>query len=235
MSRRHVKYVFLGIALTVVAGLVWSLARPGLLPPPVDAGDAAHATTATMAMTSTNAPTAAAPHGAAIATTPVTPTAATPALAGDQIATTGHTAATVTGMHLVQDDGQRKKWSLTAKSAEKPDLGRVQALAPRLTLYSDKGTALFITADKGTLDNQSRAFAFIDDVHATDGQDLHLTTQALTYDPQRRLLGSDRPFRLVGRGFELTGIGFEVNQETQHVRVWQRVRVVFSDGFGDLV
>ncbi|MBF0177942.1 MAG: LPS export ABC transporter periplasmic protein LptC [Magnetococcales bacterium] len=146
-----------------------------------------------------------------------------------------HHEAVATGLRLVQDDGQRQRWTLTAESAQKPDRGRTRAVEPRLTLFLERGSVLEVSAHEGTLDQQSREMAFMGDVHATDGGDLHLTTSLLRVDPARHLLETDQPFRLVGKGFELTGVGLEFNQDLQQVKVLQRVKAVILDGFRDLV
>ncbi|MBF0154756.1 MAG: LPS export ABC transporter periplasmic protein LptC [Magnetococcales bacterium] len=211
MPRRYLKYLFLAISLMVVGGLAWHLTpQRGNVKPLL-----------TQSVPPEKRPPAAETPGipATLATDPPT----------------RHHEATATGVRLVQDDGQRKKWSLTASSAEKPDVGHTLANGPRLTLFSNKGTSVTITSRQGTLDHQTREVAFVDEVYATDGQDLHLTTTLLRFDPQRRLLSTERFFHLTGKGVELSGIGLEVDQKTQQVKVLQKVKAVFSAGFRDLV
>ncbi|MBF0135123.1 MAG: LPS export ABC transporter periplasmic protein LptC [Magnetococcus sp. DMHC-1] len=229
MPRRHMKYLFLGISLTIMGGLTWHLSFQG---------GSVHAPLSQTAAFPPEPPGTTSPvrqgvrAGSGAGTTPHTSAHAN---AHASATPDAHNEATATGIHLVQDDGQRQKWSLTAASAQKPDSGRILAMQPHLTVFTESGTEITITAHKGTFDNQSREMTFIGSVHITDGADLHLTTSQLRYDPQQHLFVTDRSFRATGRGIEVTGTGLEVYQDTQQIKVLQRVRAVFPDGFHDAV
>lgn len=145
----------------------------------------------------------------------------------------GPSGALVTGLHLVQFDGQRTRWTLDAPNAEKISDSLIGIQKPLLTLYNEQGEAVRVTAGRGSVDPDSRMMTFEDRVRVND-EKLNLSTELLRFDPNRKMLYTDEEFQLEGTEMRLTGVGFTLFQETRTATVSSRVSLWYANSLSEM-
>jgi LPS export ABC transporter protein LptC len=134
-------------------------------------------------------------------------------------------------IHLEQFDGQRTQWTLDAPSAHKESEVLVIVETPRLSIFHHSGEQINVTAERGTVDKNSRIMSFNGNVRAKgDRQFGLLSTEWLQFDPRKGILYTDQAFSLENRDSQLQGVGMTLFQETRKVHVPQKVRMKFMGG-----
>ncbi|MEG3639397.1 LPS export ABC transporter periplasmic protein LptC [Magnetococcus sp. PR-3] len=141
----------------------------------------------------------------------------------------------VTGITLTQYDGDKLQWALSAPGANQRLSGWTEIRAPRLTLYTEDGDAIYISALSGRVHASTRAMEFLKDVQVTDQLQRRLTTDRLHFDAKKGELSSDRAFKLVGENIILEGVGLRLLKQARELHVLKRVRLIFLQGTEDLV
>ena len=130
----------------------------------------------------------------------------------------------ITGIHLLQLDGTRTQWSMDAPSAQDEGEERIVIHKPSLTIYKKDGQIVSVTSTKGSIDHRSRTIVFTGKVVATNGGQ-HLSTDILRFDPNERILYTERAFLLVSDHIRLEGVGLTLYQETKKLLVPHQVKV----------
>ncbi len=147
----------------------------------------------------------------------------------------GPAGALVTGLHLVQFDGKRTRWTLDAPNAEKLSKERIGIQKPLLTLYNedDKEKPVRVTAGRGSVNPDSRTMEFEDRV-LVRGEEMTLSTERLRFDPKRGMLYTDRAFRFEGPEIRLSGVGLTLYQESRTATVSSRVDLWYANGLSEM-
>ncbi len=142
----------------------------------------------------------------------------------------GADGSLVTDVHLVQFDGKKSKWTMTAPRAERLKNGRIVVQRPQLNIYRDSvGPRWVVTANNGEIDNASRSMVFNEKVRVF-GTTRKLSTERLNYDPARRLLTTDQPFKMEDGSWKLQGVGLKLDQDLRQLTVLQQVQVIMPEG-----
>ncbi|MBF0109344.1 MAG: LPS export ABC transporter periplasmic protein LptC [Magnetococcales bacterium] len=141
---------------------------------------------------------------------------------------TGPEGAMVTDPSMVQFEGRETRWTLNAKSAVRARDDNIVIEQPHLEVYFKDGGKMMVTSRQGAVNNETHAVIFHGEVTATNGPFNVLTTNWLRFDPNRQILYTDQAFRLEGENHQLEGVGFTLDQETQILRVHDKVKVMFN-------
>ncbi|MBF0124732.1 MAG: LPS export ABC transporter periplasmic protein LptC [Magnetococcales bacterium] len=146
----------------------------------------------------------------------------------------------LTGIHLVQYDGDVVRWDMRAERAIHQADDVVAVSQPDLTIYRrvderNDGGDLSIAACGGRVEQETRAMTFSGAVHANDEQGHLLLTEQLHFDPKRQLLHTPSRFVLEGSKGRLSGVGLQLNPENRSVSVLKQVRIVIPKGWKSLV
>lgn len=111
--------------------------------------------------------------------------------------------------HTAASEG-RTQWRLTAEKARVTDgKQQIQLTRPAVIFYLEDGGEVRLTADRGVLETRSNDIAVSGNVVVTN-RDYRLTTEALQYTHDSRVLAADRPVAIEARWAALTA---------QHMRV----------------
>ncbi|MGD8543160.1 MAG: LPS export ABC transporter periplasmic protein LptC [Desulfobacteraceae bacterium] len=121
------------------------------------------------------------------------------------------------------------EWSLEADSARYLDESK-ELLLENLAVefFMDDGARMLLTADRGTLRTDTNDIAVRDNVRVTK-EDLALSTEALDYDHQERILTSRAEVRITSGGSEITANTFRYDLNTRQAVLDGDVRGVFSE------
>nr|CRH08022.1 Conserved exported protein of unknown function [Candidatus Magnetococcus massalia] len=141
----------------------------------------------------------------------------------------------VTGITLVQYNGDHLQWQLSAPGANQGKDGWTEISQPRLTLYPSSGGAIYLTAQTGWVHPKSRNMIFEQSVTVTDQLQRRLTTESLRFSAKDNSLATDRAFKMVGENMILEGVGLRLLKQAQELHVLSRVRLSFPQGLLDRV
>lgn len=136
----------------------------------------------------------------------------------------------VTDIRLVQLDGARQSWIMSAPRAQRTGEDRTLIWEPLLTAFPTSGGEIRITARRGEINELTRAMVFQEEVVLVDRDGNRFSTQLLTFDPDQRVLSTDHPFLLEGPRLRLQGVGFTLYQDSKRMLVQREVRAFFPDG-----
>ena len=132
-------------------------------------------------------------------------------------------------IHQTATRGGITEWSLEADSARYLDESK-ELLLENLAVefFMDDGARMLLTADRGTLRTDTNDIAVRDNVRITK-EDLALSTEALDYDHQERILTSRAEVRITSGGSEITANTFRYDLNTRQAVLDGDVRGVFSE------
>ncbi len=132
-------------------------------------------------------------------------------------------------IHQTATRGGITEWSLEADSARYLDESK-ELLLENLAVefFMDDGARMLLTADRGTLRTDTNDIAVRDNVRVTK-EDLALSTEALDYDHQERILTSRAEVRITSGGSEITANTFRYDLNTRQAVLDGDVRGVFSE------
>ena len=132
-------------------------------------------------------------------------------------------------IHQTATRGGTTEWSLEADSARYLDESK-ELLLENLAVefFMDDGARMLLTADRGTLRTDTNDIAVRDNVRVTK-EDLALSTEALDYDHQERILTSRAEVRITSGGSEITANTFRYDLNTRQAVLDGDVRGVFSE------
>lgn len=133
----------------------------------------------------------------------------------------------VTDIRLVQLDGERQAWVMTAPRAQRSGGDRTSIWEPILTAFPEGGGEMRITARRGVVNETSRAMVFQEGVVILDREGNRFTTERLEFDPDRSILSTDLPFQLEGPRLRLQGVGLRLYQNSGIMQVLQSARAEF--------
>ncbi|MBF0182354.1 MAG: LPS export ABC transporter periplasmic protein LptC [Magnetococcales bacterium] len=137
--------------------------------------------------------------------------------------------ALVTDIHLTQYDEDRVRWTLDAPSAQRGEEKRILIHHPRLGFAQDDQENIVVTAEEGDVDGATGRMVLTGRVEAGDTEMGRLETELLRFDPEKRMLYTDRVFRLEREQMRLEGQGMTLAQESRTLTVESQVRVTFPD------
>jgi lipopolysaccharide export system protein LptC len=132
-------------------------------------------------------------------------------------------------IHQTATRGGITEWSLEADSARFLDESK-ELLLDNLAVefFMDDGARMLLTADRGTLRTDTNDIAVRENVRVTK-EDLALSTEALDYDHQKRILTSRAEVRITSGGSEITANTFRYDLNTRQAVLDGDVRGVFSE------
>lgn len=132
-------------------------------------------------------------------------------------------------IHQTATRGGITEWSLEADSARYLDESK-ELLLENLAVefFMDDGARMLLTADRGTLRTDTNDIAVRENVRVTK-EDLALSTEALDYDHQKRILTSRTEVRITSGGSEITANTLRYDLNTRQAVLDGDVRGVFSE------
>ncbi|HSM75641.1 MAG TPA: LPS export ABC transporter periplasmic protein LptC [Desulfobacterales bacterium] len=132
-------------------------------------------------------------------------------------------------IHQTASRGGITEWSLEADSARYLDESK-ELLLENLAVefFMDDGARMLLTADRGTLRTDTNDIAVRENVRVTK-EDLALSTEALDYDHQKRILTSRTEVRITSGGSEITANTLRYDLNTRQAFLDGDVRGVFSE------
>lgn len=136
-------------------------------------------------------------------------------------------------LHLVENKGNRKSWELEADRAKVFQGDKMTRLRNvRVTFYSQDRPPVVVTAREGQVNMETRRVVARGNVEMTSPEGYTLKTETLSWNPKGKLVQTDDPVRIVGKDFEVTGVGLvsEVGRHT--VEILKDVRAVLHSSPG---
>ncbi|MCG6906935.1 MAG: LPS export ABC transporter periplasmic protein LptC [Desulfobacteraceae bacterium] len=132
-------------------------------------------------------------------------------------------------IHQTATRGGITEWSLDADSARYLDESK-ELLLENLAVefFMDDGTRMLLTADRGTLRTDTNDIAVRENVRVTK-EDLALSTEALDYDHQKRILTSQTEVRITSGNSQITAKTFRYDLNPRQAVLDGDVRGVFSE------
>jgi len=130
-------------------------------------------------------------------------------------------------IHLVENKGDRKAWELEAEKAKVLQGEKTTRLRNvKVTFYSSNRPPLIVTAKEGEVDMTTNRVVARGDVEMSSQDGYTLTTQTLYWVPDGKRIKTDDPVRIVGKTFEVTGVGMVSEPERHSLQVLKTVRAV---------
>lgn len=130
-------------------------------------------------------------------------------------------------IHLVENKGDRKAWELEAEKAQVFQGEKTTRLRNvKVTFYSSNRPPLVVTSKEGEVDMTTHRVVARGDVEMSSQEGYTLTTQTLHWVPDGKLIKTDDPVRIVGKTFEVTGVGMVSELERHSLQVLKTVRAV---------
>jgi LPS export ABC transporter protein LptC len=125
----------------------------------------------------------------------------------------------------------RKEWHLDAATANYLTAqNQIELKRLSVTFYLDERQELLLTADSGTLNNDTRDFSIYGNVTLTSGTSRLLTDEAHYVDAQRRFL-TDKPVEIVSPTYHLNAEGMTLDLDTQRTVFKGQVKGVLRENF----
>lgn len=136
----------------------------------------------------------------------------------------------LTGIRMVQNDGERMEWTLAATRAEKGEPDWTLVRDPVLILYQENGGEVRVTSREGAIHDKDRRMRFNRNILVMDAEGRSLATEEMRFDPARKELTSDAWFLMSGEGMRLEGTGLRLDQKSRRLEVKSKVKVMFFNG-----
>ncbi|MEO5331866.1 MAG: LPS export ABC transporter periplasmic protein LptC [Magnetococcus sp. YQC-5] len=143
----------------------------------------------------------------------------------------GAQGALITDIHLTQMDEQRMRWTLDAPSAQRGEDKQVVIHHPRFSFSREGQSTIVVTSDQGDVDTATGRMIFTGRVEAGDEQSGRLLTEELRFDPEKRILYTEKTFRMEREQMRLEGQGLTLNREAQTLTVDSHVKMTFPGTF----
>ncbi|MBF0588214.1 MAG: LPS export ABC transporter periplasmic protein LptC [Magnetococcales bacterium] len=142
----------------------------------------------------------------------------------------GADSSLVTDVHLVQYDGKKTKWTMTAPRAERLKSGLIVVKKPQLNIYRDSvGPRWVVTAQEGEIGSHARTMLFNREVNVF-GSNQRLSTEQLRFNPAERMLSTDQAFKMQDGSWRLEGVGMNLDQDLRQLTVRKRVKLTMPEG-----
>ena len=133
-------------------------------------------------------------------------------------------------IHMVENKGDRKSWELEAEKASVFQEDKTTHLRNvKVTFYSLNRPPLVVTAKEGEVDMTTHEIVARGDVQMSSEEGYTLTTQTLRWVPDAQLVTTDDPVRIVGKTFDVTGVGLRSEPERHTLRVLKTVRAILRE------
>ncbi|MBF0158826.1 MAG: LPS export ABC transporter periplasmic protein LptC [Magnetococcales bacterium] len=141
----------------------------------------------------------------------------------------------LTGLHLVQYDGDQVRWQMNAAQASHQADDSIIVRHPDLTIRRAHDDEFSVAACDGRVEQATRAMSFMGAVHVSDERGNLLLTDQLSFDPERNMLHTQSHFVLEGSKVRLSGVGLQLNPDNRSMSVLKQVRMVVPKGWKNLV
>lgn len=113
-------------------------------------------------------------------------------------------------IHVVQNTKGVKEWELWADSAKMYRQKSLTILKNlKLRFYPKEGAPAYVTAQEGTMQNESRNINIRGDVTILASNGVLMKTDSLYFDSKEKRINSDSQVLMEGDRFRLTGTGLE--------------------------
>jgi len=141
----------------------------------------------------------------------------------------GATGPAVTGVSLVQNDGDRPVWSIKAPRAEQNlKTGVTTIYNPQLVLFQRNGNKLEANAKLGLMsDDKKRPMSLQGGVIVQDSFERTLTTDRIVFDPVSEAVTINGSFHIKSPEIEMTGSGAQFDRIAQRLKVTGRAKITY--------
>ncbi len=113
-------------------------------------------------------------------------------------------------IHVVQNTKGVKEWELWADSAKVYRQKSLTVLKNlKLRFYPKEGAPAYVTAQEGTMQNESRDLSMRGDVTILASNGVLMKTDSLYFDSKEKRIDSDSQVLMEGDRFRLTGTGLQ--------------------------
>jgi LPS export ABC transporter protein LptC len=130
--------------------------------------------------------------------------------------------------HVATRDGV-EEWSLDAESARYEKAGGKTVFdGICATFFLEGGRAVTLNSEDGVLWTKTKDMEIWGNVVAQTGP-YQLNTNRMRYDHKAKVLSTNTPVFIRGRGMEITGDGMTFDLQTEHVVVQGRVQAVMEN------
>jgi LPS export ABC transporter protein LptC len=143
-------------------------------------------------------------------------------------ATTPGADLTLENIHYVENKGKKKEWELWAKSGQHfldKDFTTLQDLT--VTFYADGGRVITLKGDKGSMKGR-KEIDVRDHVVITSSDGYRVVTDSLHYDAEKKLITTEDPVQLEGKGVQVRGIGAVVDVKSKKISILRKVQTVIN-------
>ncbi len=137
----------------------------------------------------------------------------------------------MTGVHLVESEGGKKDWELTAKVADGyQGKGLWELHQVKVLFYSDEATTFQVQGDFGTIDTKTKNMMVKGHAVTTSSNGYVFKSEVMNYDSKTKVLTSPTPVAMstakeqAGESFLLTGDRMTANVNDSHVLVSNNIR-----------
>jgi len=130
--------------------------------------------------------------------------------------------------HYTQNEDGRRRWTLAADKAEyqrKNMVANLENVTLQFYQAGDFGN-IHLRADRGRLDQETSVVDLTGNVVITTDRGYKFFTEKVNYDDRKRLLMTDKAFRLVSPQLELTGVGMKIDVDKGDALVKSDVHMV---------
>ncbi len=124
-------------------------------------------------------------------------------------------------VNFAEWDGTRKIWAMTSEKATYSTGENLLDLSGvSIEYYKDDVPVYRANSKHGRYFSDTRAMELRGEVEVTGGDEYRLTTSRLRYSFEEKIASNDSPLKLVGEGFEMSGVGMvaDIEKETLEVK-----------------
>ncbi len=136
----------------------------------------------------------------------------------------------MTGIHLVENSNRTKGWELFAEAADGSADAQWILKKVKIEFFAEDQSSYKVTGDVGEIDGSTKNILIRGQVITTSTNGYQFKTNDLQFDAQTKSLKSDDsvimngPADQSGSGFELTGIGFNIDLNKNKMSILDRVQ-----------
>ena len=121
----------------------------------------------------------------------------------------------IDNIHLIEEEEGKTQWELNADKAEVFHSKKITHLKNiRMSLFQKDNNQISVSADKGTIHNESENVELEGDIQVSNGEGHVLTTNNLKWVSEQKTFETTDDVRINGINFILSGKGMKANIDT---------------------
>lgn len=134
------------------------------------------------------------------------------------------------GVHLVENDNQRKGWELFSEEATGEGLDQWVLNKVKVIFYSEDNTTFTVSGDRGEIEGPTKNIIISGRVITQSENGYSFLTSDLKYDSKRKILYTENSVKMKGppdrrgAGFNLSGYGMEIKVPTNRMQILKDVK-----------